>query len=150
MDLRVGRFLSCSGGSFGFCGGLVVDGGVEGEVAEELAGDGVDDADVKVVDEQDDVGSGVGSADADVVESAVVPQGDVAVGANTVGADSVVGVVAEPSWISLGRSVGRRSETSLPSWRAFQSDPSFGSLVLQQYEPPYFVRTVAPSSLGYH
>ena len=47
-------------------------GGVEGELAEEFAGGGVDDADVEIGDEQDDVGSGVGSADADVVESAVV------------------------------------------------------------------------------
>jgi hypothetical protein len=30
--------------------GLVVDGGVEGEFAEEFAGDGVDDADFEVVD----------------------------------------------------------------------------------------------------
>ena len=48
---------------------LVVAGGVDGEFAEEFAGGGVDDADVEVVDEQDDVGSGVGSADADVVEA---------------------------------------------------------------------------------
>jgi hypothetical protein len=33
---------------------LVVAGGVEGEVAEELTGGGVDDADVAVGDEQDD------------------------------------------------------------------------------------------------
>ena len=36
------------------------------ELSEELAGDGVDDADLEVLDEQDDVGSVVGSADADV------------------------------------------------------------------------------------
>ena len=47
-------------------GGLVVAAGVDGEVAEEFAGGGVDDADVEVLDEQDDVGSGVGSSDADV------------------------------------------------------------------------------------
>ena len=40
---------------------MVVAVGVEDEVAEELAGDGVDDADLEVLDEQDDVGSGVGS-----------------------------------------------------------------------------------------
>ncbi len=45
---------------------MVVLGGVDGELAEEFAGDGVDDADVEVLDEQDDVGSLVGSADADV------------------------------------------------------------------------------------
>ena len=57
-------------------GGLVVACGVEGELAEELAGGGVDDADVQVADEQDDVGSGVGPADADVVEPAAVPEAD--------------------------------------------------------------------------
>jgi hypothetical protein len=53
---------------------LVVAGGVQ--LAEEFAGGGVDDADVQVVDEHDHVGSGVGSSDADVVEPAVVAQGD--------------------------------------------------------------------------
>jgi hypothetical protein len=48
-------------------GGLVVAGGVEGEVAEHFAGGGVDDPDVEVGDEEDDGGSGVGSAQADVV-----------------------------------------------------------------------------------
>ena len=42
---------------------LVVAVGVDGE----FAGDGVDDADLEVLDEQDDVGSFVGSADADVL-----------------------------------------------------------------------------------
>jgi hypothetical protein len=45
---------------------LVVAGGIDSEFAEQFAGDGVDDSDVEVLDEQDDVGSGVGSADADV------------------------------------------------------------------------------------
>jgi hypothetical protein len=57
-------FAGCAGrGS----GGLVIATGVEGELAEELAGGGVDDADVQVADEHEDVGSGVGPADADVV-----------------------------------------------------------------------------------
>jgi len=56
--------------------GLVVLVWVDGELAEEVTGDGVDDSDVEVLDEQDDVGSLVGSADADVAESAVVSQGD--------------------------------------------------------------------------
>jgi hypothetical protein len=34
-------------------GGLVVAAGVEGELAQEFAGGGVDDADVEVLDEQD-------------------------------------------------------------------------------------------------
>ena len=63
-----------SGGSFGGSGGLVVDVWVQGQLAGELSGDRVDDADVEVLDEQDDAGSGVGSADADVVQPAVVPQ----------------------------------------------------------------------------
>ena len=41
---------------------------VDGELSQEFAGDGVHDADVEVLDEQDDVGSGVGSYDADVVQ----------------------------------------------------------------------------------
>ena len=38
--------------------GLVVLGGVEGQLAEQLAGDRVDDADFEVVHEQADIGSG--------------------------------------------------------------------------------------------
>ena len=49
---------------------LVVPGWVEDEVAQEFAGGLDDDADVPVLDEQEDVGSGVGSSDADVVEAA--------------------------------------------------------------------------------
>ena len=40
---------------------------------------GVDDADVAAVDQHQDGGSGVGSADADVVESACVAEGEFAV-----------------------------------------------------------------------
>jgi hypothetical protein len=49
---------------------LVVASGVDVEICDELAGGGVDDSDVEVLDEQQDVGSGVGSADADVAQSA--------------------------------------------------------------------------------
>ena len=56
--------------------GLVVAGGVEGELAQELAGGGVDDADVQVLDEHDHVSSGVGSTDADVVQATGLAQGD--------------------------------------------------------------------------
>ena len=52
--------------------GLVVAG--DDQLAWQLAGGRLDDADLKVVDEQQDGGSGVGSADADVVEAAVDPQ----------------------------------------------------------------------------
>ena len=74
-------------------GGLVVAGGVEGEVAEEFAGGGVDDADVEVGDEEDDGGLGVGSSEADVVKLAVVAEGDAAVGVDAVAADTPVGIV---------------------------------------------------------
>jgi hypothetical protein len=45
---------------------LVVAVGVEDEFSEELSGGGLDDAYVEVLDQQQDVGSGVGSSDADV------------------------------------------------------------------------------------
>ena len=58
----------------GFLGGGVGlwVGGFNGD---DFSGCGVDDADVQVVNDHDDVGSGVGSSDADVVESPVVAQG---------------------------------------------------------------------------
>jgi len=62
------------GGPLGFSGGLVVAVWVEGEFAEQFAGGGVDDPDVPVLNEQQDVGSGVGPAGADVVEAAAVTQ----------------------------------------------------------------------------
>jgi hypothetical protein len=75
---------------------LVVAGGVEGEVSEQLAGGLVDDADLEVVDQEQDVGAGVGAADADVVESAGVAEGDGACFVDLVAADAavVVGAVA--------------------------------------------------------
>ena len=71
---------------------LVVAGGVEDQVAEEFAGGGVDYADVQVLDEHEDVGSGVGSSDADVVESALDAEGDDAGVIDAVVADPGVGV----------------------------------------------------------
>ena len=71
-------------------GGLVVPGGVEGELADEGAGGGVGDPDVQVLDEHEDAGSGVGSAYADVVEAAGVAQGDDAGGIDGVAADAAV------------------------------------------------------------
>src|SRR5689334_12650698 len=73
---------------------LVVAGGVEGEFSDEFAGGGVDDADVEVVDEFEDWGSGVGSADPDVVHAAVDAQAELAVLVDDVVQDSVVHVVA--------------------------------------------------------
>src|SRR5215468_2672853 len=75
-----------------FAGGLVVAAGVEGQVAEQFAGGGADDSDVQVLNQQQDVGLGVGPADAEVVEAAAVAQGDRAGGIDLVGADPVVGV----------------------------------------------------------
>jgi hypothetical protein len=80
------------GWGLGCSGGLVVGGGVEDELAEQLAGGGVDHADLEVLDEQDDVGSGVGSADAEVVQPAGHPQGDTAAVVDAVAPDAVVGV----------------------------------------------------------
>jgi hypothetical protein len=57
---------------------LVALGGVEDELAEEFAGGGVDDSDVEVVDEDEHVGSGVGSTYSDGVELALISQGDFA------------------------------------------------------------------------
>ena len=37
--------------------------GVEGELAQEFAGVGVDDADVQVLDQEQDAGSGVGASE---------------------------------------------------------------------------------------
>jgi hypothetical protein len=74
-------------------GGLVVPGWVEGQFAEEFTGGGVDDADVQVLDEQQDAGSGVGAADADVVQPAAGADGDVADLADAVAADPVVGII---------------------------------------------------------
>jgi hypothetical protein len=89
-------------GSGWSAGGLVVAGGVEGEVAEHFAGGGVDDAYVEVGDEEEDGGSGVGSSDADVMKAAVVAEGDFAVGIDAVAADAVVGVVVAAGGCGFG------------------------------------------------
>ncbi len=70
--------------------GLVVVVGVEGEVAEDFSGVGVDDVDFEFFDEHGDVGSGIGSADADVVEFAGVAERDGACVSDDVTADPVV------------------------------------------------------------
>lgn len=68
---------------------LVVAVGVEGEPTDELAG--VEDPDVAVGDEELDRPALAGSADADVVQLAVVAQGDLALGVDLVVADAEVG-----------------------------------------------------------
>jgi hypothetical protein len=84
-----------AGGSLGrpgwASGGLVVAVWVEKQFAEQFAGGGVDDADVQVLDQEQDVGSGVVSADADVVEFSAVAEGDDAGVVDAVAADTVVG-----------------------------------------------------------
>jgi hypothetical protein len=66
---------------------LVIDSWVEDKFADEFAGGGVDDADVAVVDQHQDGGSGVGSSDADVVQPAVVAEGEFAVAVDHIAAD---------------------------------------------------------------
>jgi hypothetical protein len=66
---------------------LVVLGRVELQFSEEFAVVG-EDADVSIVDQNEDVGAGVASADADVVEPAVVSQGEDAAGVDLVVADA--------------------------------------------------------------
>ena len=78
--------------AWGSAEGLVVAVRVEGEVAEEFAGGGVDDADVQVGDEHEDGGSGVFAAEADVVEAAVVAQGEASGLVDAVVADPPVAV----------------------------------------------------------
>ena len=95
---------------------MVVAGGVEDELAEDLAGGGVDDGDVEVLDEESDVGSGVGSSDADVVESAVVAQRHGADAVDLVGADAVVSFMAaicRRAGLRAGGVGGRRSGSVL-------------------------------------
>jgi len=48
------------GQAWGSSGGLVVAVWVEDQFAQEFAGGGVDDADVQVLDQEQDVGPGVG------------------------------------------------------------------------------------------
>ena len=76
------------------------------ELAEEFAGVGVDDADVEVVDEQDDVGAGEASAEADVVQAAVVAQGDACrLGRSCRGGRGSAASMLGPVAVALGRAV---------------------------------------------
>ena len=87
--------------------------GSEGEFAEQFAGGGVDDADVQVLDQQQDVGS----ADADVVEPPGVAEGGAAGLVDGVGADTVVGVGGAVAGCGLGPGGvgGGRGDRYLPS-----------------------------------
>ena len=70
--------VGASGAADGSTGAVVAACGVDGELAEEFAGGGVDDAHLEVVDEDEDGGSVEVAAEGDVVEVAVEAQGDVA------------------------------------------------------------------------
>jgi hypothetical protein len=85
-----------------FAGGLGALVRVEGELAEELAGAGVDDADVQVLDQEKDAGSGVWASDADVVEASLVAEGDESGVIDAVGADAVAGVGGAVAGDGLG------------------------------------------------
>ena len=78
--------------------------GIEGEVADDFAGGGVDDADLEVVDEHHDRGVGEGSADAEVLEMTVVSECHFAGFVDAVVADSelAVGVVVGSGFGSCG------------------------------------------------
>ena len=82
--------------------GLVVASGVDDQLAQQLAGGRVDDADVEVLDEQQDGGSGVGSADTDVVEAPLTPRVTLPSASMRSRSDAVVGVVA-CGGVALGR-----------------------------------------------
>jgi len=73
--------------------GLVVAGGVEGELADELAGV-VEDSDVSSGDEYGDGFAGVASSDADVVETSGVADGEFAVTSAT---------LLWRSWVAVNR-----------------------------------------------
>jgi hypothetical protein len=83
---------------------LIIHGWVEDEFPDDFAGGGVDDADVEAVYQHQDGGSGVGSADADVVESARVAEAEFAVAVDDVAADRGCGW---PSGVSAGTALGR-------------------------------------------
>jgi hypothetical protein len=68
---------------------LVVLGRVDGELSDELAGRGVDDADLEVVHEDDHRSAVVLDAETDVVHAAVDAQGDSPAFVDHVVADAV-------------------------------------------------------------
>ena len=94
----VGPGSGCRAGcgcSFGWAGwesaGLVVAVRIQGELADQFAGVLVGDADVQIADEQQHRGAAQVGADADVVEPAVVTDGDGPAGVDLVGPEPVVG-----------------------------------------------------------
>ena len=67
---------------------MVVAAGVEGEFADEFSSVSFDDSDLESVDEDDDAGSGAGSAEPDVVHASGVAEADAAVGVDGVVSDA--------------------------------------------------------------
>jgi hypothetical protein len=97
-------------------GGLVGLVGVKGELAQEFAGVGVDDADVQVLDQEQDAGSGVGASDADVEQLAAVAE-RVTSPVASVWTRSLVSAARSPG-TALGRACWPcQRPTSAASWR---------------------------------
>jgi hypothetical protein len=64
----------------------------------------VDDANVEAVDQHQDRGSGVGSADANVVQPACVAEGEFAVAVDHIAADAGLRIgLGRAGWVALGR-----------------------------------------------
>jgi len=80
-------------------------GWVEFEFADEFAGVFGDDADAEFVNEHEDADSGPVVSDADVVQAAVVAQGEFAVAVDAVFADSEV--LADVDALAAGMARGR-------------------------------------------
>ena len=91
---------SC-GSAWGSSRAVVSAFGIDGECADDLAGDGVDDAYVMAPDEEEDGGSVEGSSDADVVHVAVDAQADVA-GVDSVAPDAELAVEVVVAGSGLG------------------------------------------------
>ena len=84
---------------------MVVVGWVEGEFADEFPVVWGDDPQLQVAGEDEDSGTGPAAADADVVEPAVVAQGELAVGVDAVAADAEV--LADADALAGGAARGR-------------------------------------------
>jgi hypothetical protein len=101
--------------------GLVVPGGVEGELADEFAGV-VEDSDVSSGDEHGDGLAGVASSDADVVEASGVADGEFAVAVDGVVSEAVaVDGVGWWVWVGFG-ACGEHLEGCAPVERAMRAD----------------------------
>jgi hypothetical protein len=97
-------------------------GWVEGEFAQQFAGLGVDDADVAVRDEGDESFSRVLAAQTDVVEPAVVADGQDAGGVGAIASGSVVDRDRGFRWI-----FGRASQAC---WGVRRPTARWGRMVL--------------------